>query len=232
MHRKEDGDESLFRVVVATRLAENFVEHIERMSEPEVLLSRRENYSCEVPDQAKVIVAAIDTQVSWFEYLVVAGGARGEIWCLETGTIEGRIETDAKAMYQELDRRLFQRRWARPDGRHMAISRAFQNSGGHATTAVYQFCKQYARILTAYRCSPDLTSPFKRGTDQSAHARLIQGNASYFKDSLATRLAITVAGPGYVHFPLAERAGFDQEFFAQLLSERKEKRKRLGCKFA
>ncbi len=110
----------------------------------------------------------------------------------------------------------------------MAISRAFQDSGGHATTAVYQFCKQYARILTAYRGSPDLTSPFKRGTDQSAHARLIQGNASYFKDSLATRLAITVAGPGYVHFPLAEQAGFDQEFFAQLLSERKEKRKRLG----
>jgi Terminase large subunit gpA, endonuclease domain len=57
---------------------------------------------------------------------------------------------------------------------------------------------------------------------------LIQGNASYFKDSLATRLAITVAGPGYVHFPLAEQAGFDQELFAQLLSERKEKRKRLG----
>jgi Bacteriophage tail assembly protein len=57
---------------------------------------------------------------------------------------------------------------------------------------------------------------------------LIQGNASYFKDSLATRLAITVAGPGYVHFPLVEQAGFDQEFFAQLLSERKEKRKRLG----
>ena len=62
------------------------------MSEPEVLLSRHENYSCEVPDQAKVIVAAIDTQVSWFEYLVVAGRARGEIWCLETGTIEGRFQ--------------------------------------------------------------------------------------------------------------------------------------------
>jgi phage terminase large subunit GpA-like protein len=73
VHRKEDGDESLFRVVVATKLAENFVEHIERMSEPEVLLSGRENYSCEVPGQAKVIVAAIDTQVTWFEYLVVAG---------------------------------------------------------------------------------------------------------------------------------------------------------------
>src|SRR5262245_14553530 len=78
------------------------------------------------------------------------------------------------------------------------------------------------------RGSPDLTSPFKRGTDQSAHVRLIQGNASYFKDSLATRLAITVAGPGYVHFPLTEQTGLDHEFFAQLLSERKEKRKPLG----
>jgi phage terminase large subunit GpA-like protein len=198
------------------------------MSEPEILLSRRENYGCEVPDQAKVIVAAIDTQQSWFEYLVTAAGARNEIWALETGTIEGRIETDAQAMYEELDRRLFGRRWARPDGRHMAITRAFQDSGGHATTLVYQFCKRYARILTAYRGSPDLTSPFKRGTDQSAHARLIQGNSSYFKDSLATRLAITVPGPGFIHFPLDEQAGFDEEFFLQLLSERKEKRKRLG----
>jgi phage terminase large subunit GpA-like protein len=228
LHRRDEGDESLFRVVVATRLAENFTEKIERMSEPEILLSRRETYPFEVPDQAKVIVAAVDTQASWLEYLVTAAGVRGELWCLETDTIEGRIETDAEAMYQELDRRLFQRRWQRPDGRFMAIVRCFQDSGGHATGLVYQYCKLFARVMMAYRGSPDLVGPWKRGTDATAHARLIQGNADYLKNSLATRLGIAIPGPGYIHFNADPAAGFDEEFFLQLLSERKERRKRVG----
>ena len=69
-----------FRVVLATRLTQNYTEKVERMSEPEVLLSRREVYPSPVPsDSAKVIVAAIDTMDSWLEYLVVAGGVRGEV---------------------------------------------------------------------------------------------------------------------------------------------------------
>ena len=228
VHRREEGDESLFRVVVATRLAENFTEKVERMSEPEILISRRETYPFEVPDQAKVVVAAVDTQATWLEYLVAAAGPRGELWCLETGTIEGRIETNAEAMYQELDRRLFSRRWQRPDGKAMAIVRCFQDSGGHATGLVYKYCKLFARVMMAYRGSPDLVGPWKRGTDVTAHARLIQGNADYLKNSLATRLGIAVSGPGYIHFNADPSAGFDEEFFLQLLSERKEKRKRVG----
>ena len=227
-HRREEGDKSLFRVVLATRLAENFVEHVVKMSEPEILLSRRENYPAEVPDAPKVIVASIDTQVTWLEYLVAAGGARGELWGLETGTIEGRIETDAASMYEEIDRRLFARRWKRPDGRSMAIIRCLQDSGGHATSVVYRKCMERARVLLAYRGSHDLVGPWKRGTDAAAHARLTQGNADYLKNSLATRLAIEAPGPGYIHFNADPGAGFDQEFFLQLLSERKEKRKRVG----
>src|SRR5262249_38299646 len=56
----------------------------------------------------------------------------------------------------------------------------------------------------------------------------IQGNADYLKNSLATRLAIAVSGPGFIHFNADPSAGFDEEFFLQLLSERKEKRKRVG----
>jgi hypothetical protein len=82
--------------------------------------------------------------------------------------------------------------------------------------------------MMAYRGSPDLVGPWKRGTDATAHARLIQGNADYLKNSLATRLVIAVPGPGYIHFNADPSAGFDEEFFLQLLSERKEKRKRVG----
>jgi phage terminase large subunit GpA-like protein len=228
-HRREEGDESLFRVVLATRLTQNYTEKIERMSEPEVLLSRREVYPSPVPsDSAKVIVAAIDTMDSWLEYLVVAGGVRGELWLLESGTIEGRIETDWEAMYAELDQRLFQRQWKRPDGRFMMISRCLQDSGGHSTHLVYRLCRERARVMCPYRGSHDLSGPWKWGVDSTAHQRLVQGNANYWKDTLATKLAIEVPGPGYIHFSADPAAGFDEEFFFQLLSERKERRKRIG----
>jgi phage terminase large subunit GpA-like protein len=44
VHAKEQGDYSLYRVVLGTRLTENFSEKIELMSEPEILMSRRERY--------------------------------------------------------------------------------------------------------------------------------------------------------------------------------------------
>jgi phage terminase large subunit GpA-like protein len=227
-HRREEGDESLFRVVLATRLAQNFTEHVERMSEPEILLSRREQYPFEVPDAAKLIVAAIDTQDSWFEYLIAAAGPRGELWALETGQVQGRIETDADALYAELDQRLFQRQWQRPDGKAMMITRCLQDSGGHATTTVYKRCLERARVMMAYRGSHDLVGPYKRGVDGNTHARLIQGNSNYLKNALATRLSIPLPGPGFIHFNADPAAGFDEEFFLQLLSERLEKRKRVG----
>jgi phage terminase large subunit GpA-like protein len=227
-HRRNEGDDSLFRVVLATRLTQNYTERVELMSEPEVLLSRREAYPFQVPDAAKVIVAALDTMDSWLEYLIIAAGVRGELWCLEVGEIAGRIETDADAMYAEVDARLLARTWKRPDGRSMAIVRALQDSGGHATTTIYKRCLERARVMMPYRGSSDLVGPYKRGVDGNTHARLIQGNANYFKNALATRLAIPHPGPGFIHFPADPAAGFDQEFFLQLLSERLEKRKRLG----
>jgi len=83
-------------------------------------------------------------------------GARGELWCLETGTIPGRIEVEGEAMYAELDQRLLNRRWQRPDGKFMQVSRAFQDSGGHASEIVHRMVKQRARVLWAYRGSGDL----------------------------------------------------------------------------
>ena len=173
-HRREEGDDSLFRVVLATRLAQNYTEKVERMSEPEILLSRREVYPSPVPsDSAKVLVAAIDTMDSWLEYLIVAGGVRGEVWLLESGTVEGRIETDWEAMCAELDQRLFQRQWKRPDGRFMMISRCLQDSGGHSTHLVYRLCRERARVMCPYRGSHDLSGPWKWGVDSTAHQRLV-----------------------------------------------------------
>jgi phage terminase large subunit GpA-like protein len=229
VHAKEAGDYSLYRVVLGTRLAENFSEKIELMSEPEVLMSRRERYATPVPsNDAKIVLAAIDTQRTWLEYVAVAIGLRGEMWCLETGSIHGRIEVDGETMYRELDECLLNKRWQRPDGRWMQVARCLQDSGGHASEIVHKMAKQRARVLWPYRGSGDLQGPWKRGTDTTTHARLVQGNANYLKEMLAAKLDIVSQGPGYIHFPLNPEAGFDEEFFQQLLSERREKRMRNG----
>jgi phage terminase large subunit GpA-like protein len=199
------------------------------MSEPEILMSRRERYAFPIPsNDCRIVLAAVDTQKTWLEYLAVAVGVRGEMWSLEVGTINGRIEVDAEAMYQELDRRLLNRTWQRPDGRYMRVARAFQDSNGHATEIVHWMVKDRARTLWAYRGSGDLQGPWKRGTDSLTHSRLVQGNASYLKETLATKLDIVSAGPGFIHFPSNPEAGFDEEFFEQLLSERREKKLRNG----
>ncbi len=226
-HAKEEGDYSLFRVVLGTRLAENFTVKVQLMSEPEILLARRKKY--EVPEQARIVLGAIDTQKHWLEYLVAAVGTRNEIWCLETGTIPGRIADDAERIYTELDSQVLNRTWSRPDGTTLSLSRCLQDSGGHATAEVHRRCNLRAHLLWPYRGSPDLTGPWKRGTDNLTHARLIQGNANYFKEQLATKLEIVTPGPGYIHFG-SEEAGFDEEFFLQLLSERKESKMRNGVR--
>jgi phage terminase large subunit GpA-like protein len=227
VHRKEEGDASLFRAVLSTRLCENFVEKVVKMSEPEILMSRREQYPFEVPNEAKAIVCAIDTQKHWLEFAVAAAGPRGELWFLQTGTVDGNIESDGKEMYEEFDRRVLGKQWLRPDKRAMKITRGLQDSGGCSTSAVYFYCRKYARQLTAYKGSHE-GPPWRRATDQTQHVRLIMGNANLLKDRLANQLAVEVCGPGYIHFPLNPAAGFDQEFFEQLLSEKKERRRRQG----
>ena len=131
-------------------------------------------------------------------------------------------------MYRELDERFLNRRWQRPDGKYMQVARAFQDSGGHASEIVHKMVKRRARVLWAYRGSGDLLGPWKRGHDALTHTRLIQGNANHLKEMLAAKLDIVSPGPGYIHFPVNAEAGFDEEFFRQLLSERREKRMRNG----
>ena len=73
----------------------------------------------------------------------------------------------------------------------------------------------------------DMIGLFKRGWDKTTATRFLNGNANQLKEMLANKLAIAEPGPGYCHFG-PETRGFDEEFFLQILSERKEKRKHLG----
>jgi phage terminase large subunit GpA-like protein len=92
-HLAKAGDHSALRAILNTRLAEPFVSSKEAIAEDD-LSGRREVYQSELPDQAKLIVAGIDTQDSYFAYLVAAFGSGRETWLLEDGQILGKPDLD------------------------------------------------------------------------------------------------------------------------------------------
>jgi phage terminase large subunit GpA-like protein len=225
--RRQEGDVSLHKVVLSTRLAECYSEEVQKMSTVEILLARREDYPAEVPsDDVKLLVGAVDTHDRWLELLVMGAGPRGELWLLWTDSVNGRIESESERMLVDLEKRLLTRLWRRPDGRYMKVGRVLWDSGGHHTREIYRLCSR-SMILQPYKGAHDLGQPWKYGADSVTHTRLVLGSADYYKNLLASKVAIETAGPGYVHFG-NEEAGFNQEFFEQLLSEKKELGKRMG----
>ena len=225
VHLKRLGDYASLRVTMNTRLAETYTPHVELMAAPETLMARREDYQCEVPDPVRLIVAGIDSQASWLEWLAAGIGPNSEIFLLDRGQIDGRLESDAERLYSELDTKLLNRRWRRADGRSMPLFKAFQDASGApgATSIVHRFCNQRAHVLSAYigRSTTDIVGPWKRTVSPQTHGRLIQANVSHYKQQLADKLGIEPGQPGSIHFAGEDR-GFDEEFFLQLLSERKE----------
>jgi phage terminase large subunit GpA-like protein len=225
--RRQEGDVSLHKVILSTRLAECYSEDVQKMSTVEILLARREDYPAEVPsDDVKLLVGAIDTHDRWLELLVMGAGPRGELWLLWTDSINGRIESEAERMLVDLEKRLLTRLWRRPDCRYMKVACVLWDSGGHHTREIYRLCSR-STILRPYKGAFNLGQPWKYGADSITHTRLVLGSADYYKNLLASKLAIETAGPGHVHFG-NEEAGFNQEFFEQLLSEKKEQAKRMG----
>jgi len=226
--RRREGDVSLHKVVLSTRLAECYSEDVQKMSTVEILMARRENYPAEVPsDEIKLLVGAVDTHDRWLEILVMGAGPRGELWLLHVDSVEGRIETESERMFADLEKLLLRRLWRRPDGQYMRVTRVLWDSGGHHTREIYRLCAKCPGVLKPYKGARDLGQPWKYGADSITHTRLVLGSADYYKNLLESKLKIEAAGPGFVHFGNSE-AGFVEEFFAQLLSEKKERAKRMG----
>jgi phage terminase large subunit GpA-like protein len=103
IHLKRQGDYASLRVTLNTRLAETYTTRVEAMSDFDGLMARREEYGCEVPDSVRVIVAGIDTQASWLEWLVCGIAPQAELFLLDRGQIDGRIETTPEEVYAKPD---------------------------------------------------------------------------------------------------------------------------------
>lgn len=193
----------------------------------EKLYKRREHYEAEVPRDVLLLTMGIDTQDNRLEYEVVGWDRNGQSWGIERGVIPGRA--DAPGVWEEVDR-LLDREWEHASGLKMRILATFIDSGGHHTTPVYRECARRA----SKRIWP-IKGEKGEGKPECWPMKRNQGDGAKFmlgvdagKAGIMYEAGIEEIGPHYMHFPLEPRAGYDQEFFKGLISERMEIHRRGG----
>ena len=193
------------------------------------MLARREDYGTrpdgtpvELPDGALVVTVGVDVQDTRLEYEVVGHGRWGETWGVEKGVIMGR--PDADEVWERLDG-VVDHVWRYRDGRGVRASVTCVDSGGHYTQEVYERCRaRQPRRVFAIKGKggegiPYTSVPTRVAIrDKRRTCWLYTVGVDAGKAQIMASLKVQEPGPKYCHFPRGR--GYDENFFAGLLSER------------
>ena len=193
------------------------------------MMSRREDYGTrpdgtpvELPDGALVVTVGVDVQDTRLEYEVVGHGRWGETWGVEKGVIMGRPDTDE--VWERLDG-VVDHVWRYRDGRGVRASVTCVDSGGHYTQEVYERCRarQPKRVFAIKGKGgegiPYTSVPTRVAIrDKRRTCWLYTVGVDAGKAQIMASLKVQEPGPKYCHFPRGR--GYDENFFAGLLSER------------
>ncbi len=203
------------QVFVNTSLGEVWDESGETISD-DLLMSRREQYYAEVPEDVVVLTAGVDVQDDRVEVEVVGWGAGEESWNIDVREFHGDPSRDE--IWKQLDAYL-QRDWKHETGAKLKIASTCVDSGGHFTQTVYSWVKpRQIRRVFAVKGSNQPGRPivgrFTSGNNQ--RVKLFPIGTDTAKELVYARLKIETPGPSYCHFPLEREA----EYFKQLTAEK------------
>ena len=185
------------------------------------LYRRREHYDAEIPAGVLLLTMGIDTQDNRLEYEVVGWDRNAQSWGISRGIIPGRA--DAPGVWREVDS-LLDREWKLKNGMKMRILATFIDSGGHFTTDIYKQCARRAtkRIWPIKGEGGEgklYCRPMKRSKGDDSGIKFMIG-VDQGKEGIMYEAGVNEPGPGFMHFPIDYRAGYDMEFFKGLISER------------
>lgn len=214
------GKPALLKTCLNLKFGETWEERGDEAVEWEVLAARRRQWDGDVPAGVGVLVAAVDVQGAWLEYLVLGFGAGEECWVIAWGQVRGDPALDAT--WFELDKELSQT-FVHSSGRKMGVECVTVDSGGHFTDEVYRFCRaRVARKIFAIKGGSELGKPLVgRPSDKNRYRTpLFVLCTDSGKETIFSRFRIAADGPGALHFP----AWLDEEFFQQLTAERPMRR--------
>lgn len=193
------------------------------------MMARREDYGerpdgtpVELPDGALVVTVGVDVQDTRLEYEVVGHGRWGETWGVEKGVIMGR--PDADEVWERLDG-VVDHVWRYRDGRGVRASVTCVDSGGHYTQEVYERCRaRQPKRVFAIKGKGGESIPYTSVPtqvtirDKRRKCWLYTIGVDAGKAEIMSALKVQEPGPKYCHFPRGN--GYDETYFAGLLSER------------
>ena len=215
----DQGNPEGMKVWINTELGETWEERGEQLEENE-LMSRREIYDAEVPENVIVLTAGVDVQDDRFEVEVVGWGAGKESWGIRYQKIYGDMLKEQ--VWEDLDNFLMQS-FSKADGTKLFILACCMDSGGHHTDQVYRFTKaRYERRIWAVKGKGGAEVPYIRNpsTNNRVKTPLFILGVDAGKALLYQRLKHETKGPNYCHFPENEEAGYDEAYFKGLTSEK------------
>ncbi len=215
-------DANLLKTFYNLQLGKSFELRTET-GEPERLFERRETYPAEVPRGVLALTMGVDTQDNRLEYEVVGWGRSEESWGIRRGVIPGRA--DEEKTWQKLDE-LLDRVWILENGKGLKIAAAFIDSGGHYTEEIYNGCrarlnKRIFPIKGNNRDDGPLVRLSKTQKTTRRGLNLFIINVYAGKEAILYNTGVSEKGARYMHYPDNPEAGYDQEYFRGLISERR-----------
>jgi len=223
----DQGDPEKMKTWINTELGETWEEPGERVEDTE-LVNRREIYGADVPDDVLVLTAGVDVQDDRFEVEIVGWGVGKESWGIRYQKIYGDMLKEQ--VWQDLDQFLLTP-WYKKDGTALNLVAVCIDSGGHHTDQVYRFTKErWERRVWAIKGKGGQEVPYIRNptTNNRVKTPLFVVGVDAGKALIYQRLKHMTKGPNYCHFPLAEEAGYDDDYFRGLTSEKMVVRFRKG----
>ena len=188
-------------------------------AEPMILFQRREYYEAEVPDSVIYLTAGVDTQDDRFEVEVVGWGIGKESWGIRYQKIYGDMKRGQ--IWADLDAFL-KLKWKKKDGTALGLLATCIDSGGHFQDEVLRFCKDRAdRRIWAIKGISRADTPYIRNPSRNNRVKADQFliGVDLGKNVVLSRLNILFKGPNYCHFPAADSAGYDENYFKGLTAE-------------
>lgn len=226
---KANRDQKGLQGFINLRLGEPWSESLGDTVNAEQLEANRSDYAAEVPAEAVVLTAGVDTQDNRLEVEIVGWGIGRQSWGIEYHVIPG--DPDLPETWEALDAFLA-RGWTRADGTRLIPLRVCVDTGGHRTMAVYKYAKRHEASGRIYaikgRPGANLAMLGKPTVTNRLAVTLFPVGVDGAKDVLFARLGMKEPGPGYCHFPRDPSTGYDTEYFKGLCSERKKAKTRAG----
>lgn len=184
------------------------------------LSARRESYGADVPAAVGILTAGVDVQKSWLEIAIKGWGAGQESWLIRHARLYG--DPQQREVWERLDALLLHE-WKHASGSTLTVRCACIDSGDQ-TQAVYAFVRPRQRRMVwatkgmSVRGRPIISRP---GRSNKYGVKVIPVGTDTAKDVVFPRLKLLTPGtPGYMHFPLAQPDGADDEYLAQFAGEK------------